>query len=147
MGRGEARATFFEKNLRRLQAICCCEFASQTSRWRQKTCNKDRLKSSRFRFWNGEDLRQSPIAIVLRVNFGLQILIYRKAFSSGEGGPQRGGWGDHWQFCNMVPQPTPPLAIPFRITLLVKFFKDGLSFRERPPHPPLRGPPSPLGKA
>ena len=47
----------------------------------------------------------------------------------------------------MVPQPTPPIAIPFRITLLVKFFKDGLYFRERPPHPPRCGPPSPLGKA
>jgi hypothetical protein len=30
-------------------------------------------------------------------------------------------------------------AIPFKITILVNFFKDGLSFQGRPPHPPARG--------
>ena len=51
------------------------------------------------------------------------------------------------QIYDMVPQPTSPVTIPFRITLLVKFFKDGLSIQGRPPHPPRCGPPSPLEKA
>ena len=51
------------------------------------------------------------------------------------------------QIYDMVPQPTSPVTIPFKITILVNFFKDGLSFQGRPPPPPRCGPPSPLEKA
>ena len=59
--------------------------------------------------------------------------------------PQRGrGTAERWMrrsFADLLYGSTTYFtrAIPFKITILVNFFKDGLSFQGRPPHPPARG--------
>ena len=56
--------------------------------------------------------------------------------------PQRGrGTAERWMrrsFADLLYGSTTYFtrAIPFKITILVNFFKDGLSFQGRPPHPP-----------
>ena len=92
-------------------------------------------------------LQKSNISLVLRKNITcFQYARYVKFwFIGGLSLPQRGrGTAERWMrrsFADLLYGSTTHFtrAIPFKITILVNFFKDGLSFQGRPPHPPARG--------